>query len=103
MPSTSLFFPKRLKGTALGIQAGIGNFGVSVAQFVTPLVLSVGIYGAASVFTSIDPKETVAVFQNASIEKQKEVFSALNAEVQTKILSNVKKNVIDSVTTISSG
>ncbi|MEK7557179.1 MAG: hypothetical protein AAB538_04340, partial [Patescibacteria group bacterium] len=33
MPSTSLFFPKRLQGTALGIQAGIGNFGVSLAQF----------------------------------------------------------------------
>lgn len=99
MPSTSLFFPKRLKGTALGIQAGIGNFGVSLAQFVTPLILSVSIYGAASVFTSIDPKETLTVFQNASLEKQKEVFGALDADVQTKILSNVKKPVLDSVTT----
>ena len=27
MPSTSYFFPKRLQGTALGLQAGIGNFG----------------------------------------------------------------------------
>jgi MFS transporter, NNP family, nitrate/nitrite transporter len=98
MPSTSLFFPQRLKGTALGIQAGIGNFGVSIAQFVTPLIISVGIYGAAAGFTSIDPKETVAVFQTSSIEKQKEVFSALDADVQTKILSNVKKNVLDSVT-----
>jgi NNP family nitrate/nitrite transporter-like MFS transporter len=98
MPSTSLFFPKRLKGTALGIQAGIGNFGVSLAQFVTPLILSVSIYGAASVFTSIDPKETLAVFQNSTIEKQTEVFGALDAEVQTKILSNVKKPVLDSVT-----
>jgi NNP family nitrate/nitrite transporter-like MFS transporter len=98
MPSTSLFFPKRLKGTALGIQAGIGNFGVSLAQFVTPLILSVSIYGAASVFTSIDPKETLAVFQNSTIEKQTEVFGALDAEVQTKILSNVKKPELDSVT-----
>lgn len=39
MPSTNLFFPKRLKGTALGIQAGIGNFGVSLAQFITPVML----------------------------------------------------------------
>ena len=39
MPSTSLFFPKRLQGTALGLQAGIGNFGVSVAQFVTPWII----------------------------------------------------------------
>lgn len=98
MPSTSLFFPKRLKGTALGIQAGIGNFGVSLAQFVTPLILSVSIYGAASVFTSIDPKETLTVFQNSTVEKQKEVFAALDAEVQTKILANVKKPVLDSVT-----
>jgi NNP family nitrate/nitrite transporter-like MFS transporter len=100
MPSTSLFFPKRLKGTALGIQAGIGNFGVSLAQFVTPLILSVSIYGASSVFTSIDAKETLSVLQNATVEKQKEVFAALDAEVQTKILSNVKKPILDSVTTV---
>lgn len=97
MPSTSLFFPQRLKGTALGLQAGIGNFGVSIAQFVTPLIISVGIYGAASGFTSVDPKETLALLQTSSLEKQKEVFATFDAEVQTKILSNVKTNVIDSV------
>ena len=36
MPSTSMFFPRRLQGTALGIQAVIGTFGVSVVHFVTP-------------------------------------------------------------------
>jgi NNP family nitrate/nitrite transporter-like MFS transporter len=46
MPSTSLFFPKRLQGTALGIQAGIGNFGVSVAQFVTPWIVGFAAFGA---------------------------------------------------------
>ncbi len=40
MPSTSLFFPKRKQGTALGIQAGIGNFGVSLTQFVTPWIIT---------------------------------------------------------------
>jgi NNP family nitrate/nitrite transporter-like MFS transporter len=45
MPSTSLFFPKRLLGTALGIQAGIGNFGVSLAQFVTPWIISFAVAG----------------------------------------------------------
>ncbi|MEW6277874.1 MAG: MFS transporter [Candidatus Eremiobacterota bacterium] len=44
MPSTSLFFPKRLQGTALGVQAGIGNFGVSLAQFMTPWVVSFGLF-----------------------------------------------------------
>ena len=46
MPSTSLFFPKRLQGTALGIQAGIGNFGVSLAQFVTPWIAGFAIFGS---------------------------------------------------------
>jgi NNP family nitrate/nitrite transporter-like MFS transporter len=39
MPSTSYFFPKRLQGTALGLQAGLGNFGVSIVQFITPWVV----------------------------------------------------------------
>jgi NNP family nitrate/nitrite transporter-like MFS transporter len=45
MPSTSLFFPKRLQGTALGIQAGIGNFGVSLTQFVTPWIIGFAAFG----------------------------------------------------------
>jgi NNP family nitrate/nitrite transporter-like MFS transporter len=55
MPSTSLFFPKRLQGTALGIQAGVGNFGVSLTQFVTPWIIGFamlgGAAGAAQTFT----------------------------------------------------
>ena len=46
MPSTSLFFPKRLQGTALGIQAGIGNFGVSLVQFLTPWIIGFAAFGA---------------------------------------------------------
>jgi NNP family nitrate/nitrite transporter-like MFS transporter len=45
MPSTSLFFPKRLQGTALAIQAGVGNFGVSVVQFVTPWIIGFALLG----------------------------------------------------------
>lgn len=51
MPSTNLFFPSRLKGAALGIQAGIGNFGVSLAQFMTPIMLGVSLYGVPQVFS----------------------------------------------------
>ncbi|MBM4131416.1 hypothetical protein FJ250_10400 [bacterium] len=55
MPSTSVFFPKRLQGTALGIQAGIGNFGVSLTQFVTPWIISFavagGVFGASQTLT----------------------------------------------------
>jgi NNP family nitrate/nitrite transporter-like MFS transporter len=45
MPSTSMFFPKRLQGTALAIQAGIGNLGVSVVQFVTPWIIGLALFG----------------------------------------------------------
>lgn len=45
MPSTSLYFPKRLQGTALGVQAGIGNFGVSLVQFVTPWIIGFAAFG----------------------------------------------------------
>ncbi len=45
MPSTSMFFPKRMQGTALAIQAGVGNFGVSVVQFVTPWVIGFALLG----------------------------------------------------------
>ncbi len=58
MPSTSLFFPKRLQGAALGIQAGIGNFGVSLAQFVTPWIIGFAAFGTiggvAQTFTKGD-------------------------------------------------
>jgi NNP family nitrate/nitrite transporter-like MFS transporter len=65
MPSTSLFFPKRLQGTALGIQAGIGNFGVSVAQFLIPVVIGISLAGSAQTFT--DKKGSTQIFlQNAA-------------------------------------
>jgi len=46
MPSTSIFFPKRLQGTAMGIQAGLGNFGVSIVQFVAPWIIGFAALGA---------------------------------------------------------
>ena len=46
MSNISTFFPKRLQGTALGINAGLGNFGVTTMQIIIPLVMTVGIFGA---------------------------------------------------------
>ena len=45
MANISFFFPKAQKGMALGMNAGLGNLGVSVVQFVVPLVITVGIFG----------------------------------------------------------
>lgn len=46
MSNISTFFPKRLQGTALGINAGIGNFGVTTMQIVIPLVMTMPLLGA---------------------------------------------------------
>ena len=46
MSNINTFFPKRLQGTALGINAGVGNFGVTTMQIVIPLVMTVGLFGA---------------------------------------------------------
>jgi len=46
MSNISTFFPKRLQGTGLGLNAGLGNFGVTTMQVVIPLLMTVGIFGA---------------------------------------------------------
>ena len=46
MSNISTFFPKRQQGTALGLNAGLGNFGVTTMQIVVPLVMTVPLLGA---------------------------------------------------------
>ncbi len=45
MANISFFFPKERKGSALGLNAGLGNLGVSTVQFVVPLVITAGVFG----------------------------------------------------------
>jgi len=45
MSNISFFFPKRMQGSALGLNAGLGNLGVSVMQFLIPVVIIAGFYG----------------------------------------------------------
>jgi MFS transporter, NNP family, nitrate/nitrite transporter len=45
MANISFFFPKAQKGYALGMNAGLGNLGVSVVQFVVPLVITAAVFG----------------------------------------------------------
>lgn len=69
MPSTSIFFPKRLQGLAMGIQAGLGNFGVSIVQFVAPWIIGFAALGAIAggpqAFTKVDILKDVTVTKNA--------------------------------------
>ena len=45
MANISFFFPKSEKGNALAINAGLGNLGVSVVQFVVPIAITMGVFG----------------------------------------------------------
>ncbi len=41
----NFFFPRSEKGMALGLNAGLGNLGVSLVQFVVPLVITTSVFG----------------------------------------------------------
>jgi NNP family nitrate/nitrite transporter-like MFS transporter len=69
MANISFFFPKERKGSALGVNAGLGNLGVSVVQFLSPLVVTAGIFGifAGDPQTITKGGQTVQVWtQNAA-------------------------------------
>jgi NNP family nitrate/nitrite transporter-like MFS transporter len=69
MPSTSYFFPRARQGTALGLQAGIGNFGVSVVQFAVPALVGFALLGsllgAPQQRTAADGTVSEVWYQNA--------------------------------------
>ncbi len=46
MANIAFFFPKAEKGNALALNAGLGNLGVSVMQFLVPIVITTGVFGA---------------------------------------------------------
>ncbi len=54
MANISFFFPKKEKGNALALNAGLGNLGVSVMQFTVPLVITAGVFG----FVGGEPQTT---------------------------------------------
>lgn len=47
MSNISFFFPKRMQGLALGLNAGLGNAGVTTMQILVPLVMTFGVFGGA--------------------------------------------------------
>ncbi|WP_154493542.1 MULTISPECIES: nitrate/nitrite transporter [unclassified Paracoccus (in: a-proteobacteria)] len=46
MANIGYFFPRSEKGNAMALNAGLGNLGVSLMQFVVPLVITMGVFGA---------------------------------------------------------
>jgi len=45
MSNISFFFPKKKQGLALGLNAGLGNFGVTTMQILVPLAMTFGLFG----------------------------------------------------------
>lgn len=48
MSNISFFFPKRVQGTSLGLNAGLGNFGVTTMQILVPLTMTFALFGPFS-------------------------------------------------------
>lgn len=70
MANISFFFPKERKGSALGVNAGLGNLGVSVVQFLSPLVITAGIFG---IFAG-DPQTILKNGQQVQVWTQNAAF-----------------------------
>ncbi|WP_274388736.1 NarK family nitrate/nitrite MFS transporter [Paenibacillus antri] len=65
----SFFYPKRVKGGALGMNAGLGNLGVSVVQFLAPVVITMSLFGGLGGDSQTMVKngvESVVWMQNAA-------------------------------------
>ena len=45
MSNISFFFPKKMQGYSLGMNAGLGNFGVTTMQILVPLAMTMAIFG----------------------------------------------------------
>jgi len=45
MSNISFFYPKKVQGYALGMNAGLGNFGVTTMQILIPLVMTFSLFG----------------------------------------------------------
>lgn len=74
MSNINFFFPKRMQGLSLGLNAGLGNIGVSVMQILIPFVVSFALFGALggagsplAVAVGNSPAGSMAYIQNASL------------------------------------
>ena len=65
MSNISFFYPKSRQGYALGMNAGLGNLGVSVTQFVIPLVISAAVFGAIAGDPQVTSEGRTLYLQNA--------------------------------------
>jgi NNP family nitrate/nitrite transporter-like MFS transporter len=74
MSNISFFFPRRVQGTSLGLNAGLGNIGVSIMQVLLPFVVSFSLFGALGgggqplpAEASGNPAGTILFIQNSGL------------------------------------
>lgn len=65
MSNIAFFFPKKEKGNALALNAGLGNLGVSAVQFLVPIVIVYNIFGGMA-GDAQNAGETLMWVQNAA-------------------------------------
>jgi NNP family nitrate/nitrite transporter-like MFS transporter len=54
MSNISFFFPKKMQGLSLGLNAGLGNFGVTSTQILIPFVMTSALFGGTSMALKSD-------------------------------------------------
>jgi NNP family nitrate/nitrite transporter-like MFS transporter len=54
MSNINFFFPKRMQGLSLGLNAGLGNFGVTATQILIPFVMTFGLFGGDPMILTSD-------------------------------------------------
>ena len=92
MANISFFYPKAQKGYALGMNAGLGNLGVSAVQFVVPLVITAGVFGALGG----EPQEWVKAGQTRQMWMQNAGFIWVPFIALTSVLAWLGMNDIAS-------
>ncbi|WP_040208686.1 NarK family nitrate/nitrite MFS transporter [Neobacillus jeddahensis] len=91
----SFFYPKKEKGTALGINGGLGNMGVSVVQFVTPLIITSGTFALVGGKQVLADGQTVWLQNAAFIWVIPIVIMTILAQFKMDNVPGAKQSVAD--------
>jgi len=67
MSNINFFFPKRVQGISLGLNAGLGNVGVSVMQVLLPFVMTFALFGALGGDAHILPEDVGGKIAGTSV------------------------------------
>lgn len=102
MANISFFFPKAEKGGAMGLNAGLGNLGVSAVQLVAPLIIAGSVFGSMggdplTVTTGAHAGETIWLQNAALIWVPLIIVAALAAWFGMNDIASAKSSFSDQV------